>query len=415
MDRDDLLQRATEFYLTSRDFNGLPIRSLIGEVDLDTVRSCIRDGVQDGLITIVFGDVHPNPHIKALIDEPKEATLEKLDTPKLAHACLYPTRKHLETVVDTTKYSDAPYALELALGEAQLDHRSFDLHALEPYRNDPRYWYDSDDIVGQIYVQQDSEGIRDEEDVYLRFGFSYDGEENRYVAMFLWDLFKLPPQAQQLWQMREVNIPTILHPEYFRTQIIGDWPQHLSIFEAFTLELETINAMAEAMGRPKLFREDYRETRPRGFGSLLRPTLRELNDFIRLLDSMISDNIDTKFFKKEVSSEKQVERKDGKIQVERKGTLQMLQEWVETKFSAKEPEPMQEIFTTFREIRKLRSKPSHKAVEDQFSLDIAKQQRDLMREAYVAVRTLRLLFANHPAAKSVEVFSMLYEGKIWDK
>ena len=50
-----------------------------------------------------------------------------------------------------------------------------------------------------------------------------------------------------------------------------------------------------------------------------------------------------------------------------------------------------------------------------FSTDIASQQRELMRRSYEAVRTLRLTLANHPAAKSVKVDDLLYEGRIWTK
>jgi len=39
----------------------------------------------------------------------------------------------------------------LALGEAQLSYRSFDLSVLEFYRNDPRHRYENDDINGRIY------------------------------------------------------------------------------------------------------------------------------------------------------------------------------------------------------------------------------------------------------------------------
>ena len=43
--------------------------------------------------------------------------------------------------------------------------------------------------------------------------------------------------------------------EYFRTSILGEFPEKMPIFEAFLLELRTINEMSIAMGRPPLFRK----------------------------------------------------------------------------------------------------------------------------------------------------------------
>lgn len=74
---------------------------------------------------------------------------------------------------------------------------------------------------------------------------------------------------------------------------------------------------------------------------------------------------------------------------------------------------MEEMFATFREIRRLRNKPSHTPTEDEFSIEIAANQRDLMKRAYGAVRLLRLVLANHPGAGAVKVDEHLADGRIW--
>jgi hypothetical protein len=412
MTKNELLNTITEFYLKSRDFNGYPLRQLKEAEDGEVVDH-LRSLVRDGLVSIIFGDRHPNPHIRAIEDETPAAVLVKIATKGLGAACAYPTTKHLQMVVNAADYDGRPYALGLALGGAQLSHRAFDLHVLETYRNDPRFYYDTDDIFGQIYLEDGAVGVKKQEDVYLRFGFSYDDDDNKYVAVFLWDLFKLTPEAQQQWKMRETDTPTNLHPDYFRTQIIGDFPERMSIYDAFTYELKTINEMAQAMGRPNLFRNDYYRARPKGFSSLLRPTVREMNDFVRLLDGMISDNINLKFFKDDVALEKEIDLGNGRFRVERKGTLQILEEWIRSKFRPKDEAPMNALFVAFRDVRKLRNKPAHAHVEDKFDAAIGKQQRELVLSAYEAVRTLRLVLANHPLAKEVEVDEFLYEGRIW--
>ena len=379
----------------------------------EDVICAVRELVEDGQVTVVFGDVHPNPHIRAFPDEPKAKVLANLSRRNIAQACLYPTAQHLKTVINPNDYVGRPYALELALGGAQLEHRAFDMHVLEPYRNDPRFSYQTNDISGQIDVKTEGSGLKESEEVYLRFGFCYDNNDNRYVAVFRWDLFKLPPEVQQIWRTREVSDLTYLHTDYFRNAILGEFSQHYSMYEAFGRELRTINQISIAIGRPELFRHDYVENRPRGFEALLRSTLKEFNDFVRLLDSMISDNININFFKHDVSIEKDIKRKDGKIQVERKGSIQILQEWIEERFHPKNKSQMNEMFSTFREIRKLRNKPSHAPTENEFSIAIAVEQRELMKRAYGAIRLLRLILVNHPGAEVVKVDKHLTDGKIW--
>ena len=128
---------------------------------------------------------------------------------------------------------------------------------------------------------------------------------------------------------------------------------------------------------------------------------------------MISDNLNHAFFKDEVSAEYDFVRPDGKIEVRRKGSLQLLEEWVGKNFNPTDPKPLAAMHATFKKIRNMRNKPSHSATEDEFSRGIAGQQRVLMEEAYTAVRRLRLVFANHPLAKGVEVDEDLFKGNIW--
>lgn len=406
MEKENLLRKITQQYLTSPDFNGLSV-STLGSTDIERLKSL----VSDGLVTIVFGDIHPNPHIRALKDEPVDVTLAKMASKSVRHSCAYPTKKYLTTLVKEADYTKKPYAYELALGNAQLEHRAFNIVILESYRNDPRYSYRVDDIRGMIYVK-DGQNVPLEDDAYLRFGFAFDEEGDTYVAVFLWDLFKLSSETQQQWQMREVTLPTILHPDYHRAAM-GHFPERLSLYEAFVMELKTINEMSDAMGRPHLFRQTFYNAKPRAFAMLLRPTLNEYNNFIHTLDKMVSDNINIKFFQGEVEHVREVDLGEGRFRVEPKGSIQLLEEWVNQKFSPRDPEPLTEMFATFRQIRKMRNKPAHSDVEDKFEKALIREQRELMVRTYTAVRLLRLLFGNIPATKAVKIDDALREGKIW--
>jgi len=67
----------------------------------------------------------------------------------------------------------------------------------------------------------------------------------------------------------------------------------------------------------------------------------------------------------------------------------------------------------FRKIRSLRAPIAHKFDDDHFDQQFFHDQRELIIEAYKAIRTMRLILANHPRLKKFEVPDWLYKGEIW--
>lgn len=416
-----LLKEATTFYLGSKDFNGYPCHHIRRQHQLtDTqLRPLLRKLLQQGTGALVFGDRHPNPHIRAFADEPAQQQMEKLRAQPLDHVCLYPTAKHLAKLVDRTMYEGKPYTLELALGAAQLEFRVFDLSVLEAYRNDPRYYYENNDINGRVCISDEyylSPSVPEKDKVLLEtFGFAYDDDFNRAVAVFCIYLNRLSPEHQQVWKSKEVKGTFKLHPDYFRNCILGDFGERMSVFMAFVEELRIINKMCDIMGRPHLFRETFHDGKPRNFTFLVRPTLEEYNGFVLTLDKMMSDNINKKFFLDDVQGEVEEQRDDGKIAVTPKGTISMLAEWLLLKWRPSDRAPMDELVRTFKDVRKQRQEPAHAVKEDVFDQTFFRSQRDLMMAAYNAVRTIRLIFANHPDVRvaTLDIPDLLYKGEIW--
>jgi hypothetical protein len=420
---DAIVKSITKFYLESGDFNGYPVYRLKEEFGLsDTeAKGVIRDLIKSRKIDGVFGNIHPNPHIKAFSNIASEDQLRFLDELEFSdHFCLYPNSEILTSLPETKRFEHAPYERELALGAGQLDFRVFDLSVLEYYRNDPRYYYKTDFINGQISIHDEhfeANTMPKHDQVLLQtFGFAYDDDLNRAVAVFLRYLSKLSPEHQRIWAAKALKGNYKLHPDYYRNSILGDWGTRISIFEAFTQELAIINDMAVLMGKAHLFRESYAKDRPNEFGFLLRPTLAEFNSFVLLLDKMMSDNINKEFFAHDLSLEEDEERDDGRIIVRQKGTIVLLEEWVRKYFRPADPEPLDQMFSTFRKVRKLRQKPAHAVNENIFDLKYFKDQRQLVIEAYDAVRTLRLILANHPSVRKIPptIGEHLYKGEIWD-
>jgi hypothetical protein len=225
--KEDVLEQVTDFYLSSSDFNGVPVATLVERFGSDELIRSLVEIIGEDKASVVFGNVHPNPHIRALPDIPKEDQIRKLRAGELSGACVYPLPAHLRGVVNRSQYENRPYDLAMALGSPQLDFRAFDLSVLEFYRNDPRYIYDNDDIRGWISISDEyfeSESVPESDQILLdNFGFCYDDALNRCVAVFVRYLADLSPEHQQIWKAKELQGDYKLHPDYYRNTILGDW------------------------------------------------------------------------------------------------------------------------------------------------------------------------------------------------
>jgi hypothetical protein len=336
----------------------------------------------------------------------------------LEHTCIYPSAKHLKKVVRPSKYKGKPFTLLLALGEPQLAFKVFDLSVLESYRNDPRYSYHTNDISGHLSISdkyyEDAKVAEADRILLQTFGFAYDSDLNRAVAVFLKYLSDLSPEHQQIWKAKIVTDKYRLHPDYYRTAILGQFPEGISVFDAFIEELKCINDMCKLIGQPILFKNDFHEAKPRTFGFLIRPTSKEYCDFTHLLDKLISENINRRFFVGVIPIEEEHTRKDGKVEVRPKGTLQMLEEWLKKAFIPEDKKPMEEMLRTFKEIRKLRQKPAHAIDDNIYDQKYIKEQRELMKRAYAGIRLIRLILENHPSTKGYEIPDVIKAGnKVW--
>lgn len=449
----NVLEIIVDFYVVSgTKFNGIPLLRLVRETgrSVEELKEELIPLIRDSSVSINFGDRHPNAHVKALAPEPPDEQIAKLtaldrraaaadDTEEpviefpgpdgemtrlfmscgspLSHVCLYPEHRSLRDRIDVTSFAGQPFTLRLALGEPQLSFENFDLAVLETYRNDPRYHYRTNDIGGSLWIHDEhyeSDSVPEADKALLEhFGFSYNENLERAVAGFLRDLSRLTPEHQRIWQARIVKGRYFLHPDYGRS-VAGEWPEKLNLFDAFLMELEVTNGMCQKMGKSHLFRDAPAPSdRPREFAFLLRPTVKEFQGFVSLLDKLLSESLNRDFFKGDLELTEDIERSDGKVEVRQKGTIALLGVWVRKKVRLKDPKPFDAAVATIKEVRKLRQRPAHALDDNRFDRELFKEQRELMVRAYGAVRVLRLLFANHPSAKLFPVPDELFNGEIW--
>lgn len=401
-----------QYYLNSHDFNGLAFQAL-KSVGADTAD--VIELVKLRRVDLVRGDIHPNAHIKAFDAEPAEVQVEKIEKSGLV-GCLYPTPEVLSRTVMDTK-GLGPYTVALLHGAPQLSFRAFDLRALEWYRNDPRFDLRSDDIHGTIIQRSGTKvagrHVRDELD-FFQFGFAYNAKLDRAVAAFIRYLHDLPAAQQIELSKFGLEDDYQLHPDFYRTQIIGDWPERASIYDAFLEEKGHINAICKLLDKPPLFRTEFREgERPHGFGILIRPTLKEYRDFALLLDQLLSDDLNKKFFESNIPTQRQITDEEGNKEAQSIGTITLLERWLTKFFKPAEDGPMKEMFSDFRAVRAERMRPAHKAEQNVFDQEYVRLQRELIEKGYGAVHTLRMALENHPKARSYEVPDYIRAAKVW--
>ncbi|MBX4186777.1 MAG: hypothetical protein KW802_00745 [Candidatus Doudnabacteria bacterium] len=433
--------KVKDFYLTSRDFNGIPLENLFEYSKLEEAifKPVLIELIKSRDIDLVYeGDI-PNPHIKPFPAPSIDKQIEKINslgiedhiksadenaekitvgenTIRLFVAgigcCVYPTPEYLRKTIDWRHYTSSPFTLRLAMGEWQLRPYFFELGILAVYRNDPRYRYNTDDVSGSLYSIQD-ELLMPSDQIFLKqFGFGFHKNGVRAVAALLCDLTRLSPEHQQIWKakMLKDSHNFKLHPDY-RKSILGHWPEKSSIFTAFLEEMRVINEMAKKIkGIPVLKEVFTDDSKPENFGFLILPTLREYELFCHTLDRMMADNINEDFFDGEIdvadlSEGETLEGLSGK-------KIRKMEIWINKKIRFSDHEPKDQMFKTFREVRRLRSKPGHALFINKWDLDFYKQQKELFKKAYTAIRVLRLILTNHRAAKTVEVPGWLFKGEI---
>jgi hypothetical protein len=334
---------------------------------------------------------------------------------------VYPESAFLNEVVDRNRYAGRPYSLAIAMGGAQLEHRAFDLSVLERYRNDPRFLYRNDDISGMFSIHDEFFGPRgppEHDQVSMQtFGFCFDPDMNCYVAAFLRYLANLSPAHQQFWAGLEVERETFLHPDYFRPTILGEFPERMSIYTAILAESRSINEMAHAIRGVRFFRREFNdEDKPPNFGRLVRPTAHEYGQFALTLDQLLSDNINMQWFPDDLPREQESARPDGRIEVRPIGSIQLLDAWLRREVGLENEESRQnvaEMLKTFREVRRLRMRPAHAPDDNRFQQNLTRQQRELLKKVYRALKTLRLILSLHPLSVGVRVPDQIAEGRIW--
>jgi len=266
----------------------------------------------------------------------------------------------VSTRPELRQYDDRPYTRRLAVAEPQLRAVFFELSVLDKYFRDPHYRCDFGDSEGSISVRDKhylSDQMAERDKVLLQtFGIGYDHNRNRIVAVFLRYLSDLSAEHQQIWKAHEVSGPCTMNSDYERASIWGMWPEHYSVYQAFIHEQIEINKLSVMIGKPPLFKKTFEEYgRPIEFSPMLRPTLRNFQEFAHTLDKMLSENLNRDFFKGDIPPEDRKTTSDGDVRVQALGTITLLQRWLTAHYRNRDGEDKAgEVVQPFRSVRQAR-------------------------------------------------------------
>lgn len=395
-DKAKLLAQVIDYYLNeSREFNGLPFE---GETS-HPVTEAAANLVRAGLVQVVSEQDWMNPHIRPWQSR-REAESQVGSLTSRERVCLYPTALALIDVEPNQPTPDEPYTTRMAKGGGTLELAFFQFEVLETYRNDPRYDFDFYDFgvrcaISSATYEDEDEPEHDKTSI-SHVGFAYDVSTidsestkpiTRAVCAFLCDLRDLTAIHQQRWRTYEITRPSKHlrpHPVWWGQQM-GHWPEELGPFARFFFELETWNELhANICDEPLLRTTD----RPREFGWVLRPSRAEFDQFVHLLDKLVSENLRHQAFDELGVDE--VDENGHKI-----GTLRRLEMFLVSK--KVNPDSAQRILKPFKTIRRDRQGPAHKLSENITDKDFVRRQALLLDGVNRSLASLRDFWASHPA------------------
>ncbi len=218
-----LLEEIVNYYLKSRDFNGIPLDLLLKNQNregIDALKRLVRNGLVE-----VISDAWDNPCIKRLPARETAKQIEVLEIKPAEPAFLYPTKKHMRTVIDPRLYQDRPFTRLLAQANPQIEPMFFELSVLDRYQSDPRYIFQFDGLDGRVSITDrhyHSRSMGSSDKIILKsFGLGADAKGQRVAVVFLRYLSGLTPRHQQYWRSHQIGRKCRVESNYFRRSIFG--------------------------------------------------------------------------------------------------------------------------------------------------------------------------------------------------
>lgn len=290
------------------------------------------------------------------------------------------------------------YTQKLTNGECPYKLVYFEVDLLRNIIDNPRYYISNNSFKYNISITEEyyNDKTLDEKYKFIldNVGLGFDENNERIFAVLLKELSELHPKMQKRFSVYEVKKKTYIDPSYIKSMNDGEWPNP-SIFSAILYQIEQINNLC-LDNDVTLFKSDYKKKPPIEFNILVLSTKKEYDNFIKIFDIMLSDNINKKFFEGKLDLI-EFTNEDGTKEKE-KGTISLFKEWL------REIGVSQTIINRtikiINKVRRKRSKPSHNIRDNEFDIKYLQEQNKIILEVY---NTFRLLIDELSRIKQIQV------------
>lgn len=410
MKKEILLEKITRYYLDSGDYNGLPSTKLNS-----SEKEGLIDLLSNGKVFILTESNDVNIYINRLnAFESTDKQIESVQNNEFY--TIYPAQSHLKTIQIT---ENKPFSKMLAQGMEQLHILYFSVEVLIAYAAVPKYRFFDHGYSGTITLDlpdyDDFDPIHS--DYIKHYGMAYPSngpiDSDRAIAVFVRDLAHLNDRAQSKWYayLLPDQEAFIVNSRFLNTLLLEDWSTEYWIFNALLDEINYINKICIAIGLPHLFKFDKDLTKeltmddPRlsDYRILLEPTLKRYNEFVVILEKIVVQSLNYKFFEKDAPPIKAITTRDANNN--KKGSITLLDEWIAANYYHECQDGIDSfkkcVTRSFRDLRNKRQAPAHEFTATEYKKEYYKQQNELVLEIYEALNSLRLIFSDHPRANNI--------------
>lgn len=412
MTRSAILNRITHYYLESPKFNGMPASSLAYQLtsSLYDLADALPALISAEAVSVRYGDIHPNPFIRALPDESIETQLQKLSPERLAFACIFPLNQHLKQTVDPVVFDDRPFSLRLALGEPQYNFDFFDPVLLDFYMDDVRCKVDHDVQStlhlpnGRIHFSRAS------------LGGSYGIQFTNLLTANLEQLAGLDATEQRFWESMALPGPCTVHPEVVRTLLEGRFKERISVFEALFDEMRAINALCEGLALPKMFLGDSSpQNELINLGFLPTPTIRSFRQFFLNLQILMIQDVNPRFLKRiEKPTFRSIQRRKSRmLQRPSKTTLGHLYDWMQSQASTAGEDALLRFVALVKKTRHDLYERMSYCSQHLADHTLLQLQRRLMWYAYQGLKSIREFLERHFGITYPTLHPLVREDQVW--
>ncbi len=280
-----------DFYMKSSDRNGIPAQSIIDNYSRRNFISKLIEGIENRRVFIQDSRVTVNRHIHRMRISP-EYQVELIRDFSPENVCVYPSKSLLIELGYQDKIEQSSYFEKVIYeGYAELDFCYFMISTIDRYMHDPRYVIFWGSTQGSISIKDDAladPNLPETAKIVLEsFGLAHDRDGRRFLCAPLRYLAKLNEDQQGYWKSFLVEGEFKPARPYFRSSIIGEFPDSISVLSAIRKEIRFINFLFKKVSGKILFKQipdDYHP--PYYLTSFIKPTTYEFDLYAAAIEQL---------------------------------------------------------------------------------------------------------------------------------